>query len=290
MSSETTSPLPPVDWSAFAGIAQPGCTQVPDEVLDWIMAYLTGAELKVLLDIVRRTFGFKKDADAISLDQLCHGIVRHDGRRLDLGSGLKRPTVLEALRSLRARQLIVAQQRVDPQTGSRPTVYALRLCPMVPREPPVAVGGGMPEHTPEYAAGDAPRPRGVRPGMPPGLAGQTHKKQGRQETEYKMTVAREPSAWKRKPDGEVAGSASAEAAVWQAVLDDLRATMLPETYAYFLAPTRVLAAGGTVLRVGVADPFLRDWLDYKLRHRVEGSLRRVGHAGVRMEFVVEGRA
>jgi hypothetical protein len=81
MSSETSSPLPPVDWSAFAGIAQPGCTQVPDEVLDWIMAYLTGAELKVLLYIVRRTFGFKKDADAISLDQLCHGIVRHDGPR-----------------------------------------------------------------------------------------------------------------------------------------------------------------------------------------------------------------
>lgn len=152
MPKTDSASLPPLDWSTFAGLHAPQATQVPDELLDWVMAYLTGAELKVVLYIVRRTFGFKKEADAISLDQLCHGIVRRDGRRLDLGTGLKRPTVLEALRSLRAKNLITAVQILDPATGSRPTVYALKLQRGdAPEDSSAAREGGMPGHTRGYA-------------------------------------------------------------------------------------------------------------------------------------------
>lgn len=44
----------------FPGFLKPNYTQVPDVILDELMANLTGAELKVLLYIVRRTSGFQK--------------------------------------------------------------------------------------------------------------------------------------------------------------------------------------------------------------------------------------
>lgn len=158
--------LPAIDWARFEGLTAPTYTQTPDELFDWVMAYLTGAELKVLLYIVRRTFGFKKAADAISIDQLCNGIVKRDGQRLDLGTGLKRATVLEALRSLREKNLVLAQQQFDAETGSRPTVYALRIR----SDPKIGsitqqLPGGPAQHTGGSAAVDA----GVNQSVPGGM-------------------------------------------------------------------------------------------------------------------------
>ena len=50
-----------VDPYIFRGFDSPNYTQVPDILFDERMAHLSGAELKVLLYIIRRTFGFKKD-------------------------------------------------------------------------------------------------------------------------------------------------------------------------------------------------------------------------------------
>ena len=58
------------------------------------MAFLSGAEVKVMLYIFRRTLGFKRYADNISLNQLLNGIVRRDGTRLDHGTGLSKSTLL----------------------------------------------------------------------------------------------------------------------------------------------------------------------------------------------------
>jgi hypothetical protein len=157
--NDTESTLPLVDWSRFGGLDAPAYTQVPDDLVDWVMAYLTGAELKVLLYIVRRTFGFKKAADAISIEQLCNGIVTHDGRCLDLGTAMKRSTVLEALRSLRQKNLILARPQADTLTGSRPTVYALNLRAQGPSlEPNDRQMAGMAERTPPLCQGIPPRP------------------------------------------------------------------------------------------------------------------------------------
>ena len=53
--------------ATFQGFSAPNYTQVPDELFDDLMTDLSGAELKVLLYIIRRTFGFKKTEDTISL-------------------------------------------------------------------------------------------------------------------------------------------------------------------------------------------------------------------------------
>ncbi len=169
---------PPIDWSRFEGLDMPNYTQTPDAIFDWVMAYLTGAELKILLYIIRRTFGFKKAEDAISIDQLCNGIITRDGRRLDLGTGLKRPTVLEGVRALREKKLIITRQQTDIDTGSRPTLYSLNLrqervsqaiLGNLPRAGP-SIPRGVLGHTPGYgraaAGGLSQQTPGVCPAIP----------------------------------------------------------------------------------------------------------------------------
>lgn len=77
----------------YEGFSAPQFTQLPNAVTDILMPELSEAELKVLLYIIRRTFGFGKNADAISLNQMIDGITTRDGRVLDRGTGLSRSSV-----------------------------------------------------------------------------------------------------------------------------------------------------------------------------------------------------
>lgn len=113
--------------SLFPGFRKPSYTQVPDELFDVLLPELSGAELKVLLYIIRRTFGFKRDSDAISLGQMLTGIVKRDGERLDAGTGLTKKTLLKALSSLIARQIIFAERRASSTQGNIATVYSLNV-------------------------------------------------------------------------------------------------------------------------------------------------------------------
>jgi hypothetical protein len=96
--------------------------------MDWYMADLTGAELKVALYIARRTFGFKKDSDSISISQIANGIVKKSGERLDRGTGLGRSTVIEALKSLiEAHGLVIARRQKTEAGDDDVNVYELNL-------------------------------------------------------------------------------------------------------------------------------------------------------------------
>lgn len=132
---------PPPDASEifpWPGIHSPAYTQVPDEVLDVLTPYLSGAELKVLLYIIRRTFGWKKDMDAISIDQMTNGITTTTGRRLDLGTGLSRRHVLRALKSLQEKEVILAIRQVGRDGRNLPTAYGLKM-----RGEAMSQGGGQ---------------------------------------------------------------------------------------------------------------------------------------------------
>jgi phage replication O-like protein O len=71
------------------------------------MAELSGAEFKVLMYIARRTYGFGKDSDDISLNQLARGICRRDGTRLDRGTGLSRSGVKAACNALISKGILL---------------------------------------------------------------------------------------------------------------------------------------------------------------------------------------
>jgi len=80
---------------------KPNYTQTPNVFYDEIMADLGYAEIKCMLYIFRRTFGFHKQSDKISLTQFETGI-----ENLDRGTGLKRPNIIKALKSLTEKGLV----------------------------------------------------------------------------------------------------------------------------------------------------------------------------------------
>lgn len=111
----------------FQGFNAPNYTQVPDELFDDLMVDLSGAELKVLLYIIRRTFGFKKAVDNISLHQLLQGIKTKDGEILDKGTGLSKKTLLVALKTLVLKKIIITERRQSVERGNEPTAYRLNI-------------------------------------------------------------------------------------------------------------------------------------------------------------------
>jgi hypothetical protein len=113
----------------------PNSTQVPDVIIDQWMAVLSGAEFKVLLYIARRTYGFGKEADNISLNQLANGIRRRDGTTLDRGTGLSRSGVKAACNSLIEKGLLIRTMNTS-KDGREPeeSTYRLNLFAAIPAE------------------------------------------------------------------------------------------------------------------------------------------------------------
>jgi phage replication O-like protein O len=106
----------------------PNSTQIPDVILDYWMARLSGAEFKVLLYIARRTYGFGKIRDRISLSQLADGITKRDGSVLDCGTGIARSTVTRALNSLESMGIVVRHANLA-KTGNEfnENTYSINL-------------------------------------------------------------------------------------------------------------------------------------------------------------------
>src|SRR5687768_17603022 len=107
------------------GFKRPTTTPTPDELFDVWLPVLLPAELKVLLYIIRRTFGFKKDADAISLKQICTGITTRDGKVIDRGTGLSRRAAYQAVQSLEERGLILVDRQATEDGDNSVNVYSL---------------------------------------------------------------------------------------------------------------------------------------------------------------------
>jgi hypothetical protein len=113
--------------ATFQGFQFPTTTPVPDEVFDVLMPQLSGAELKVLLYICRRTFGFKKESDNISLQQIATGITTKDGRVLDKGTGLCLTSITNAISSLERKGIIVRGKNRSAEKGFEPSTYSLKF-------------------------------------------------------------------------------------------------------------------------------------------------------------------
>ena len=133
----------------FRGFPRPNGTQVPDILFDQLLPDLSGAELKVLLYVIRKTYGWGKDSDNISLSQMLGGIRKRDGTVVDRGVGLTKKTLLAAINSLEERNFILTERRRSPQKGDEPTTYKLNVIAQGTQEkstPPVGEklhqGGG----------------------------------------------------------------------------------------------------------------------------------------------------
>ncbi len=111
----------------FPGFEEPTYTPIPDVFFDGLAPHLSESELRVLLYVMRRTFGFKKRADAISLSQLEKGIVTKDGRVLDEGTGMARSSVRRGCKGL-VEKGVLTVTKVQSEDGEYETnVYTLRF-------------------------------------------------------------------------------------------------------------------------------------------------------------------
>ncbi len=110
----------------FAGFKSPNYTPIPDEFFDVLAPRLSEAELRVLLYIMRRTFGFKKQADAISLSQLTGGIRKRNGEIMDEGTGLSKPAALKGIAGLQEKGIISVEKHTAEDGRNEVNVYCLR--------------------------------------------------------------------------------------------------------------------------------------------------------------------
>jgi phage replication O-like protein O len=92
-------------------ISPPNYTQTPNDLFDRWLPHLGEAELKVLLVIMRKTFGWHKKRDRISITQLS-----------DI-TGLLRETVISATKSLQSKGMIIKD--VIGPIGKQETHYEL---------------------------------------------------------------------------------------------------------------------------------------------------------------------
>lgn len=89
----------------------PNYTQVPNVFLDEWLPYFNQVETKVLLVIMRKTFGGQKTRDRISLSQL------------EISTGSSRQAILRATKSLQTKKLIT--KIVVGKKGEQCTYYEL---------------------------------------------------------------------------------------------------------------------------------------------------------------------
>jgi hypothetical protein len=99
----------------------PNSTQIPNLILDLVIPLISEAEARCLLYICRRTFGFHKRYDSISLSQFEKGIRSRQGVQLDFGTGMSRPGVTYALKNLVKVEVIFMRK------NSRGNRYMLNL-------------------------------------------------------------------------------------------------------------------------------------------------------------------
>ncbi len=116
------------DGFYFAGFDSPNTTPVPDVIFDQLLVWLGEAEIRALLYIVRRTFGFKKEHDAISFNQFLRGITTREGKVLDQGCGIRNRTNLSrALKGLETKGIVESDKGWDERGENQTTIYRLRF-------------------------------------------------------------------------------------------------------------------------------------------------------------------
>lgn len=92
-------------------IVAPTFTQTPNDLFDHWLPRLNETELKVLLVIMRKTFGWNRQRDFISTSQL------------EKLTGQSHPSILKAVKSLQSKGLI--SKETEGQAGIQKTYYEL---------------------------------------------------------------------------------------------------------------------------------------------------------------------
>ena len=261
----------------FEGVESPNGTIFPDVLIDRVMPHLSGAEFKVLAYIVRRTFGFKKESDSISLDQICNGITRRDGSVLDEGTGLARKTAVAAIQGLEGKGVILCQRRSSPEKGNLPTTFALRFRGQATNGPEtfphqggseMYPGGGEKQHQASHLAPTAP---GTARHSQLTVVQPTVKQERVIPTEKGKRTAR-AAKLDVMTTAATANTQQSVELIWQQVLERLADTIGAVSHRTWLAPTRLQAIDGDTALVEVPHALAQRWIERHLRDAISTEL------------------
>ncbi|MCU0522977.1 MAG: hypothetical protein MUF84_20110, partial [Anaerolineae bacterium] len=116
----------------FAGFREPHdhWFKTPHALIDALPSISSMAELKVLLYVLRHTWGYQEyDAGKrITLDEFSHGRYRRDGSRIDNGTGLSTHGAKSGVRAAVAHGFLIRES--DGRDAARSAyTYRLRLGP-----------------------------------------------------------------------------------------------------------------------------------------------------------------
>jgi transcription initiation factor IIE alpha subunit len=100
---------------------------VPDQLFDELLPLLGLAEMRILLFLIRCTFGSRRPMAEVSLRQMMEGVSDAEGYPLAPGVGMSKATVCRALVSLRRRRVIIAERQRSDDQGNEPTRYRLNM-------------------------------------------------------------------------------------------------------------------------------------------------------------------
>jgi hypothetical protein len=228
---------------------QPPFTPVPNVILDEWLTLLADQELRVLLYVLRRTKGFRKDSDAISLTQFTHGITTADGRVIDQGSGVKsRGHVNEAIKSLQQKGLLQIHKHLDSSGRKAANTYSV----VVPAGHHIVPTGNYQSPDSVVPAGNRTVPRSGQLVVPVG---------NRQKKVQKK--------------GERRGATQKLNQLWGQVLASLETQMTAANYQTWLAETHPVGTDGAVLVVAAPSAYVRDWLQNRFRALVRKHLKEI---------------
>jgi len=105
-----------IPLDVFQGFLPPteNWSKLPHEFIDALPLVETRGEMKVILYVLRHTWGYQDDEKKITLDEFEHGRKRRKGTRIDNGTGLTRVTIINGIkRAVKHGFLIVETDKSD---------------------------------------------------------------------------------------------------------------------------------------------------------------------------------
>jgi len=112
----------------FEGFEDPkeNWSKLPHALIGALPLVETVGELKIILYILRHTWGFHDDQKKITLDEFANGRKRKDGSRLDCGTGLTIPTIRDGIKRAVKHGFIIHTQDAKDKARVK-NFYTLKM-------------------------------------------------------------------------------------------------------------------------------------------------------------------
>lgn len=114
--------------SKFTGFVLPrqNWSKLPNQMIEWLPLITSEAELKVILYILRHTWGYHDSEKRIATSEFATGRRKRDGTKIDNGIGLNEPAIREGLRKAEEHGFVLVEID-DSDKGRIRKYYSLAM-------------------------------------------------------------------------------------------------------------------------------------------------------------------